>query len=109
MKRLFILLSFISIITICGIFLFSQINAPISTRIFEVKNGFGYIIASQYKVLIKQENIPAIQKNKPFCSKRDAQKTADLVKHKFLKKKTPTVSLDELKSLQIDLNCVVLQ
>lgn len=106
MKRIYFLIICISLVATYGIFLYTQTDATISINVFEVKNGFGYTISLQNKVLIKQENIPAIQSYKPFCSSRDAQKVAILVKHKISIKESPTVSLEELKNLNIDFNCL---
>ncbi|MDO5980754.1 DUF4907 domain-containing protein [Flavivirga spongiicola] len=76
----------------------------IDSKTFRVDNGFGYEITSNKKVLIKQNYIPAIQKNKPFFSEEDADKVACLVINKLKTRNSPTVSLKELIILKIQLN-----
>lgn len=73
--------------------------------VYKTTIGFGYSISYNDKLLIKQERIPAIQSNQPFCNTNDAQKVADLVKEKLKKKENPKISLAEIKKLNIQLNC----
>ena len=80
-----------------------------SIAIHQVDTGFGYTIKYGGKILIKQDFIPAIQKIQPFCTQQDAQKTANIVKNKMLKKQNPKVLLAELQELKIDTNCLNLQ
>jgi len=104
MKRLLIL-----IVTFGFIILSYNYYLPkdsITTNVFKVDNGFGYSLISQNRILIKQEFIPVIQDQKPFCLEEDAQKTANLVKEKLLNNERPTVTLVELKRILIDFNCV---
>ena len=79
--------------------------AVISTKVFKVDNGFGYIITLREKVLIKQNTIPAIQKKIAFCSENDAISVANLVKSKIENNLIPTVSLQELNNLNIEIHC----
>lgn len=83
----------------------SESNA-ITITVNKVKDGYGYTLMSNNKVLIKQEYIPAIQEKKAFCNVEDAKKVANIVKRKITRKKNPTVSLDDLKKLNINFNCV---
>lgn len=78
----------------------------IRKKTFHVDNGFGYLIISEEKILIKQSYIPAIQENKPFYSKEDADKVANLVINKLQNKTSPTVSLKELTTLNIQTNAL---
>ncbi len=105
MNRIVTLVCCIGLVLLCGLFFFLQ-KDPVTTSVFEIENGFGYLIVSQDKILIKQENIPAIQLQKPFCSKEDALKTAQLVKDKIVKNQSPTVTVEELLNLDIRFNCV---
>ncbi|MDO5969418.1 DUF4907 domain-containing protein [Flavivirga aquimarina] len=109
MKKYFVFFLIILSVTLIGfIVLKSDINSiknDFKTSIYKIKTGFGYSISYNNKLLIKQENIPAIQNNQPFCSFNDAQKVSDLVKEKLEKKETPKISLIELKKLKIQLNC----
>lgn len=77
----------------------------IKSLVFKTETGFGYSISYNSKVLIKQDYIPAIQNNQAFCNFNDAQKVADLVKEKLIKKENPQISLIELKKLNIQLIC----
>ncbi|MEM6719548.1 MAG: DUF4907 domain-containing protein [Bacteroidota bacterium] len=81
-------------------------NYGITFEVIPLDTGFGYIIRIEDKIVIKQTFIPAIQGNMPFCTEKDAQNTADLVVQKMMQSKGPTVTIEELKALQIDFNCV---
>lgn len=74
--------------------------------VHETKDGYGYSITYNKKVLIKQDYIPAIQDIQSFCSSEDALKVATLVKEKLNKKENPKVSLIDLKQFKIKLNCL---
>ncbi|AXG69219.1 hypothetical protein KORDIASMS9_01439 [Kordia sp. SMS9] len=81
-------------------------NYGITSEVIPLTKGFGYVIRIEEKVVIKQTFIPAVQGNVPFCTEQDAQRTADLVTKKMIESKGPSVTLEELKQLQIDFNCV---
>ena len=68
---------------------------------FEVPGGWGYNIMVDHKIFIHQEMIPAIQGNKAFGSKIDAEKVSNLIVHKITSKRMPSVTKSELDSLQI--------
>lgn len=81
-------------------------KAPVVTvSTFKVNNGFGYLIKTNEKIIIKQETIPAIEESQPFCTPKDAKKTGNLVRDKILKKQNPALSLNELKQIEIAFNC----
>jgi len=105
MKRGLILAGLIVSIVSCSFFL-SMTTEPITTAIFKVENGFGYIISSKGKILINQENIPAIQEQRPFCSEKDAKKIAELVKKKMINKESLGITLKELGQQGIHFDCV---
>lgn len=98
-----------SIIIVCSYFFYLQKEDSISINLFEIDGGYGYEISSENHLFVRQENIPAIQENIPFCSKEDAEKTAKMVKRKIIKKQSPSISLEELRELKIKINCVDLQ
>ena len=81
-------------------------NQPFTTLIYQTNHGFGYSISYNKKILIKQDVIPAIQSNTPFCSYEDAERVANVVLKKIYKKEAPTVTITELKQLGIQLNCI---
>lgn len=85
-----------------------EVNTAISSEKYEVittvnpDQSFGYQILKDGKLMIDQKNIPAIQGNKGFSSKSDAEKTANLAIDKIKKGAfPPTISVDELDSLGI--------
>ena len=83
---------------------FSESN-PYKSEIISVDRGFGYQITYNSKLLIKQEYIPEIQLNKTFCTEQDAEKVANLVCEKLYKNENPTITLENLNQLNINLNC----
>ncbi|MCC4213097.1 DUF4907 domain-containing protein [Leeuwenhoekiella parthenopeia] len=75
------------------------------THVFETEQGYGYAIVDHGHILIKQAFIPAVTKERAFCTKQDAEKTARLVLKKLNDHQNPAVSEPELKALGIDLDC----
>ncbi|MEN9440383.1 MAG: hypothetical protein RLZ33_459 [Bacteroidota bacterium] len=64
--------------------------------------SFGYQILKDGKLMIDQKNIPAIQGNRGFSSKSDAEKIANFAIDKIKKGAfPPTISVEELDSLGI--------
>lgn len=76
-------------------------NIPLQSEIFKVGDGYGYQIELEDKVLIKQEYIPILEGNQPFTTVQDAERTANKVITKLLKKESPILTISELKELQI--------
>jgi len=70
-------------------------------KVFEVGNGFGYDITSNEVIIIKQENIPAIQQQKNFTSYEQAHQVAGVVVEKLNKGVNPGISIEELKRLGV--------
>lgn len=87
------------------IILIVQGNNSIKTDVFQVDHGYGYLIIRHQKVLIKQDFIPAIQDQVPFCSENDALVIAKLVKNKIENKLPPTISLQDLNKYNIQTSC----
>ena len=54
-------------------------RSKLHSEVFALDDGFGYAITYEGKTLIRQKSIPAIEETKPFCSRNDASKIADLV------------------------------
>lgn len=71
-------------------------------KITEQKSGFGYQVLKKHKILINQPFIPAIQGEKTFKNKEDAQQTANLVVSKIEKYSLPKISVHELDSMKIE-------
>ena len=108
-RKFILLIGTTSLIIVAGLFFYLQQENSIHISVFEIEGGYGYKLSSGNNLLIKQENIPTIQKITPFCSREDAEKTAKKVKQKIIKKQSPSISLEELKELKIKFNCVDLQ
>ncbi|SMC51879.1 DUF4907 domain-containing protein [Cellulophaga tyrosinoxydans] len=77
------------------------IQKPLYSEVFNVGNGYGYYIKTYDKTLIKQNFIPAIQGEKSFVTKKDAQKVANLVMEKITENESPVVTVNELNNLNI--------
>jgi hypothetical protein len=73
-------------------------------KIFDMDNGgFGYAIWQSDRQLINQPNIPAVQHNLPFRSRKEAEITAYLVKQKLQAHLfPPTITIRELDSMHIN-------
>jgi hypothetical protein len=64
--------------------------------------SYGYQILKDGKLMIDQKNIPAIQGNRGFSTKSDAEKIANFAIDKIKKGVfPPTISVEELDSLGI--------
>ncbi|MDQ3190746.1 MAG: DUF4907 domain-containing protein [Bacteroidota bacterium] len=70
---------------------------------FQTATGWGYKIFNSEKILINQENIPAVSGIKSFKSEDEAMITANLavkkIKNGFF---PPTITISELDSLKIN-------
>jgi Domain of unknown function (DUF4907) len=84
---------------------FSSRPEVYKTSVYKINDGYGYSISYHNKLIIKQDIIPGIQTNQSFCNANDAQKVANLVKEKLNNNESPNISLQELKSLEIQLKC----
>lgn len=92
-------------VSVTSFVLHSCETEPMTVTTFQVNGGYGYSIKHQGRILIKQENIPAIAKVQAFCTQEDAEKTGELVKDKILNHLSPSLSLEELKKLEVNLDC----
>ena len=64
--------------------------------------GYGYELLKGNKVFIKQHTIPAIQGNKGFINKDDAEKVAELALEKIKKEDGfPSITKKELIELRV--------
>jgi hypothetical protein len=70
-------------------------------RPLQTATGWGYEIYVDKKLYIKQAFIPAVSGIHPFKTKDDAMKTGKLVLHKITHGKLPTLTLEELRDLQV--------
>jgi hypothetical protein len=63
---------------------------------------WGYQLFKDGQLMINQQNIPAVQGNKGFSSKNDAEKIARFILEKVKKGEfPPTISVEELDSLGV--------
>ena len=87
------------------VLLFTACTAKSSFKIesFKTKTGWGYSIASNGKILIRQSIIPAINERKSFKTEKDALKTGHLVNEKLSKGLSPTITKNDLILLKIKL------
>lgn len=65
--------------------------------------GWGYTIATDEKIIIKQTTIPAINNYKGFTTEKDAIKTAHHVVKKLETNLSPSVSKKDLILLDINI------
>ena len=73
-------------------------------KIFPVKNGYGYDILSNNRMIIHQPMIPGVAGEQPFSTKKDAVKIAALVVEKIKKgQRLPAITLADLKKSGIQL------
>lgn len=86
----------------------SQLNKKSAEPVYSIITteksglGWGYQILKDGKLMINQENIPAIQGNKGFSNKEEAEKTAEFMLSKIKNGVfPPTISIEELDSLQV--------
>ena len=78
-----------------------QSKTTVKLETFPTETGWGYLIKTGDKVFIKQEFIPAVPGEHSFASKIDAEKIGTLILQKLKKKQHPSVTVEELDSLQI--------
>jgi len=89
------------ILTACSIVLTNLENEKnhIQYETFSTKNGWGYNILMNNKIVIHQQMIPAANIEKGFNSKEEAAKVAMLVITKIRMKKFPGLTAAEVQTL----------
>ncbi len=98
---LFILLALGVVLLILTIASQKQNKPELKAITFKTESGWGYRIVYRHKVIIQQENIPAITGNQSFSSENEAKRTAELVVNKLMNKQLPYISVRELDSLKV--------
>lgn len=83
----------------------SQKTDIVSSEIYRSEKGYAYRIFIRGKLALQQETIPGVPGAKPFCDRRDAAKTCQLVKQKIQRRQNPAVSQKEIDSLTIKTKC----
>ena len=105
-KRILVLLGILLTgIAVISLF-YPQKKDTITTEVVQVPGGYGYLVKNGDKILIRQEMIPSIQKESPFCTYNDAKAVASLVRQKIIKKEIPAITKEELKALHVRINCL---
>jgi hypothetical protein len=75
-------------------------NMSIKIKTFKVKKGWGFDILLNNQKYIHQPNIPAINGEIPFKTKKDALKIAELMKIKICNNIIPpTITIEEINNL----------
>jgi hypothetical protein len=81
------------------------VNANIEIKTFKLTTGWGYNIYIDGKLIVHQENIPALPGNDGFKTEADAKRVAGLVVDKIKKNiMPPSLSTEELNSAGITAN-----
>lgn len=73
------------------------------SEVIDQGDGYGYRIYNGEKLIIQQETIPGFVGEIAFATHDDADKVAKCVMDKLLKGVNPTVTLEELNALGIDI------
>ena len=68
-------------------------------KTFETKAGWGYNILVKNKIVIHQENIPALATGKGFNTQQQADEAAAIVSKKISAGKIPSLSVAEVQSI----------
>lgn len=63
--------------------------------------SFGYNISLDDRILIHQPHVPAVQGIKGFDRERDARNVANVVVGKLIRNEIPSVSVEELRALNV--------
>lgn len=82
-----------------------EIQSEFKIEIIEKSERYSYHICFGEKLLIKQNHIPALASKKKFCNEEEARKVAELVVEKLSQYQNPSVTLQELQDLKINLHC----
>ena len=82
-----------------------QQEESVVAEVYKLKEGYGYKIVLQDKVLINQDCIPVIEGNAPFCDSLDAVKVSKRVIEKIKNKEMPTIHRTDLTMLKIKAKC----
>lgn len=75
-------------------------NKNINFKTFKIKKGWGFNILVNNKIFIHQSNIPAINGDIPFKTKKDAKKIAELMIFKICNGIIPpAITIEEINNL----------
>ena len=71
----------------------------IESRVFKVREGWGYDVLVNDTVVIHQEVVPVLQNHQGFLKKDQAEKTAQLVIQKLKSGSLPTLTKFDLEKI----------
>ncbi len=96
-------MKFIKIIVVLFLFISCNSNEKYLVKSIKVKNGWGYTIAINDKIVIKQTLIPTVSNQVSFTTEDDALKVGNLVLERIKQNLSPTIAKNDLILLEIDL------
>ncbi|WP_348822629.1 DUF4907 domain-containing protein [Flavobacterium aestuarii] len=102
-KNLSYTLNLCLIIFLIGVLLviFCQKEQDLKIQSIKITNGWGYVITSNDKILIKQTIIPVISESKSFETEKEALAVGQLVLKKLKSNNSPTITKNDLILLKI--------
>lgn len=104
-KRIYCIFTLITLFLIFFILVrMSPTKTSLYSEVFVYEDGYGYMIKTGDRVLIKQYYIPAVQEELSFTSDNDAKLVSILVLSRLLKKESPVVTIEDLNTLNIQYN-----
>jgi hypothetical protein len=71
----------------------------IESRVYRVKDGWGYDILVDERLFIRQESIPVIEAGKTFPTEMQAKQTAELVINKLKTGQPPALTKFDLEKI----------
>lgn len=71
----------------------------LESRVYRVKDGWGYDILVNERLFIRQESIPVIEAGKTFSTAEQAKQTAQLVINKLKTGQSPALSKFDLEKI----------
>ena len=83
------------------IIVFYQKEQNLKVQSIRVADGWGYSIANNDKIIIKQTIIPVISNSKSFKTEKDALAVGQLVLQKLSSDNSPTITKNDLILLKI--------
>jgi hypothetical protein len=96
-------MKFIKIIVVLFLLVSCKNNEKYLVKSFKVKDGWGYTIAINNKIVIKQTVIPTVSKQESFRTEGDALKVGNLVLERIKQNLSPTVAKNDLILLEISI------
>lgn len=96
-------MKFLKIIVVLLLLVSCKNNTEYNVKSFKIKDGWGYTIAINNKIIIKQTVIPTLSDTRSFKSEADALKVGNLVVEKIKQNLSPTIAKKDLILLEISI------